>query len=166
MSSHLGTSAEADDVKVREHPEEQLPGQPPVDEGLIMLGEHPGDLPLGDTHVDRVAIPIPENRDVPSIHMFLLSTHLEMIFSLFRCFLPLPLISIPFEYLTMVGAGRQITILKSNTVMIHNNDSLHLKQIPPVDISVTLDDGLHLFVKLLLFLFLGISITAHSYIIH
>ena len=28
--SHLGASAEADYVKVREYPEEQLPGQPPV----------------------------------------------------------------------------------------------------------------------------------------
>ena len=41
-----------------------------------------------------------------------------------------------------------------------------MKQIPAEDISAILDDGLHLFVKLLLFLFLGISITAHSYIIH
>ena len=44
----------------REDSEEQLPGQPPVNEGLIMLREHPGDLPLGDPHVHRVTIPIPE----------------------------------------------------------------------------------------------------------
>ena len=61
--SYLSTSAEADDVEVREHPEEQLPGQPPVDEGLVMLREHPGDLPLGDSHVHRVTIPIPQQRE-------------------------------------------------------------------------------------------------------
>ena len=58
--SYLSWSAERYDVKVGEHPEQQLPGKPPVDEGLVVLGEHTGDLPLGDPHVDRVAIPIPE----------------------------------------------------------------------------------------------------------
>ena len=62
--SHLGTSAEADDVEVWEHPEEQLSGQPPVDQGLVVLREHPGDLPLGDAHMDRVTIPIPEQRKI------------------------------------------------------------------------------------------------------
>jgi len=57
--AHLSTSAEADDVKVGEDPEEQLPGQPPVDESLIVLGEDPGDLPLGDPHLNWVTIPIP-----------------------------------------------------------------------------------------------------------
>ena len=88
-----------------------------------------------------------------------------MIFSLFRCFLPLPLISIPFEYLTMVGAERQCIFFKSIKTMRCEYE-FQMKQIPAEDISAILDDGLHLFVKLLLFLFLGISITAHSYIIH
>ena len=44
--------------------------------------------------------------------------------------------------------------------------SFHFDLIPALDISAFLYEGLHLFVKLLLFLFLGISITAHSYIIH
>ena len=61
---HLSTSAEADDVKVGEDPEEQLPGQPPVDESLIVLGEDPGDLPLGDPHLNWVTIPIPKKRDI------------------------------------------------------------------------------------------------------
>ena len=88
-----------------------------------------------------------------------------MIFSLFRCFLPLPLISIPFEYLTMVGAERQYIFFESIQTMRCEYE-FQMKQIPAEDISAILDDGLHLFVKLLLFLFLGISITAHSYIIH
>ena len=130
-----------------------------------MLGEHPGDLPLGDSHVDRLTIPIPEQREFSNVTQFSFALHLEMIFSLFRCFLPLPLISIPFEYLTMVGAERQCIFFKSIKTMRCEYE-FQMKQIPAEDISAILDDGLHLFVKLLLFLFLGISITAHSYIIH
>ena len=86
-----------------------------------MLREHPGDLPLGDAHMDRVTIPIPEQRGnnpnlLSNVTQFPFALHLEMIFSLFRCFLPLPLISIPFEYLTMVGAERQCIFYPNSEV--------------------------------------------------
>ena len=56
-------------------------------------------------------------------------------------------------------------IYKSAQIMM-SHYSFHFDLIPALDISAFLYEGLHLFVKLLLFLFLGISITAHSYIIH
>ena len=53
----LSGSAEGDDVQVGEDPEQQLLGQPPVDEGgVIVLAEHPRDLPLAHAHVDRVPV--------------------------------------------------------------------------------------------------------------
>ena len=43
---HLCTAAEGYDVQEGECPEEELPGQPPVDGRLVAALEHPGDPPV------------------------------------------------------------------------------------------------------------------------
>ena len=55
----LGRAAERHHVQVGEDSEEQLPGQLSVDQSLVVLGEDPGDLPLGEASVDGVTISVP-----------------------------------------------------------------------------------------------------------
>ena len=64
---YLSRSTERHHIKIREHSQQQLLGQSPVDESLIMLWEHSGDLPLGDLgHV--VTIPVTILSHLPTLH--------------------------------------------------------------------------------------------------